>query len=236
MLHNIQGDNNGCSIYFYFLDSIGVEINVKGWLQINMKIILRNFINGVLTIVPIILVAFVVYKTFMFLDSILGNVLKPYMKQDYIPGIGLLSTIFLITILGWMSTKFFTGTIIQLIDRVLERIPIVKTIYSVIKDTFHSFLGEKKSFSKVVLLTLPGTEMKSIGFITTENLENFYDPLKDYVAVYIQQTFQVAGLTLLIPKDQVEVIDVKPEDAMKFILSGGMTSTSEKKNVQSEMK
>ena len=235
MLHNIQVDYNGCSILLFFRLHWSKN-NFKGWLQINMKIILRNFINGVLTIVPIILVGFVVYKTFMFLDSILGNVLKPYMKEDYIPGIGLLSTIFLITILGWMSTKFFTGTIIRLIDLLLERIPIVKTIYSVIKDTFHSFLGEKKSFSKVVLLTLPGTEIKSIGFITTENLESFYDPLKDYVAVYIQQTFQVAGLTLLIPKEQVEVIDVKPEDAMKFILSGGMTSTSEKQKVHNETK
>src|SRR6476620_6506634 len=193
-----------------------------------MKVILRSFINGVLTIVPIILVVYVVFKTFMFLDSILGNVLKPYLKNDYIPGIGLLATLALITILGWMSTKFFTGTIIRLLDRLLENIPIVKTVYSVIKDTFQSFLGEKKSFYKVALITIPGTDIKSIGFITTEDLESFYNPLKDYVAVYIQQTFQNAGLTLLIPKDQLEVIDVKSEDAMKFILSGGMTSTKEK--------
>lgn len=201
-----------------------------------MKVLLRNFINGVLTIVPIILVVYVVYKTFMFLDSILGNVLRPYMKEDYIPGIGLLATIALITILGWMSTKFFTGTLIRVIDRLLEKIPIVKTIYSVIKDTFQSFLGEKKSFSKVALITVPGTDIKSIGFITTEDLEGFHNPLKDYVAVYIQQTFQVAGFTLLIPKDQVEIIDVKPEDAMKFILSGGMTSTSEKQQIKSNKK
>ena len=133
-----------------------------------MKTILRNFVNGVLTIVPIILVVYVVYKTFMFLDSILGNVLRPYMEEDYIPGIGLLATIALITLLGWMSTKFFTGTVIRIIDRLLEKIPIVKTIYSVIKDTFHSFLGEKKSFSKVALITIPGTDIKSMGFITTE--------------------------------------------------------------------
>lgn len=193
-----------------------------------MKIIVQNFIKGILTIVPIILVVYVVFKTFIFLDSILGNVLKPYLKEDYIPGIGLLATIALITLLGWLSTKFFTGTMIGLIDKLLEHIPIVKTIYSVIKDTIHSFLGEKKSFSKVALVTIPGTEIKSMGFITTEDLESFYDPLKDYVAVYIQQTFQVAGVTLLIPKDQVEVIDVKPEEAMKFILSGGMTSKKEK--------
>ena len=165
----------------------------------------------------------------MFLDSILGNVLRPYMQEDYIPGIGLLVTIVLITLLGWMSTKFLTGTVIRLIDQLLEKIPFVKTIYSVIKDTFHSFLGEKKSFSKVALITIPGTDIKSMGFITTEDLESFHSPLKDYVAVYIQQTFQVAGFTLLIPKDQVEIIDVKPEEAMKFILSGGMTTTTEKK-------
>ncbi|RFU63279.1 DUF502 domain-containing protein [Bacillus sp. V59.32b] len=193
-----------------------------------MKTILRNFINGILTIVPIILVIYVVYKTFMFLDGILGNVLKPYLKDDYIPGIGLLVTIVLITVLGWLSTKFLTGTIFRLIDRLLEKIPIVKTIYSIIKDTINSFLGEKKSFSKVALITIPGTEIKSMGFITTEDLASLHDPLKDHVAVYIQQTFQVAGFTFLIPKDQVEIIDVKSEDAMKFILSGGMTSKKDK--------
>ncbi|MEH7884933.1 DUF502 domain-containing protein [Bacillus sp. JJ1609] len=189
-----------------------------------MKSLLKNFINGILTIVPIILVVYVIYKTFMFLDSLLGNVLKPHFQDSYIPGIGLLTTLILITILGWLSTRFITGSIIKLIDRLLEKIPFVKTVYSVIKDTVHSFLGEKKSFSKVALVTVPGTNMKSLGFITTENLESFYEPLSKHVAVYIPQTFQVAGFTFLIPKNDIEIIDVKSEDAMKFILSGGMTS------------
>ncbi|WP_338448090.1 DUF502 domain-containing protein [Niallia oryzisoli] len=189
-----------------------------------MKRILQNFIKGLLTIVPIILVIYVVFKIFMFLDGLLGNYLKPYLKDAYIPGIGLLFTFILITILGWLSTKVFTGTIFRMIDKLLEKIPFIKTIYSVIKDTFQSFLGEKKSFSKVALVTIPGTEVKTIGFITTEDLEGFYHPLKDYVAVYVQQTFQIAGVTILIPKGQVEIIDIKPEDAMKFVLSGGMTS------------
>lgn len=194
-----------------------------------MKSIVKNFINGILTIVPIILVIYVIYKTFLFLDGLLGNTLKPYLKEDYIPGIGLVSTLILITFLGWLSTKYISGKIIRLIDRLLEKIPVVKTIYSVIKDTVQSFLGEKKSFSKVALVVIPGTEMRSLGFITSEQLEDFYSPLKDYVAVYIPQTFQVAGFTFLIPKEQVEMIDVKPEEAMKFILSGGMTSTSKQK-------
>lgn len=189
-----------------------------------MKIILKSFVNGILTIVPIILVIYVTYKTFMFLDSLLGVLLKQYFKESYVPGIGLLVTLVLITILGFLSTKFITGTVFRFIDHLLDRIPLVKTIYSVIKDTVHSFLGEKKSFSKVALVTLPGTNMKSLGFVTAEDLEAFHEPLKEHIAVYIPQTFQVAGFTFLIPKEDIEVIDVKPEDAMKFILSGGMTS------------
>ncbi len=189
-----------------------------------MKQLLKNFINGLLTIVPIILVIYVVIKIFTFLDSILGNLLKPYLKEDYIPGIGILLTVAIITFLGWLSTQYFSGKIIQIIDRFLEKIPLVKTLYSVIKDTFHSLLGEKRAFSKVALVEIPNTGMKSIGFITSEEIENLADPLKDHIAVYVPQSFQVAGFTFLIPKEQVTILDVKPEDAMKFVLSGGITS------------
>ncbi|MQR87405.1 DUF502 domain-containing protein [Bacillus megaterium] len=194
-----------------------------------MKAIIKSFINGLLTIVPIILVIYILVRVFNFLDSILGNVLKPYMKQDYIPGIGILATLVLITFLGWLSTRFFAGKIINLIDRLLERIPLVKTLYTVIKDTFQSFLGEKKSFSKVALVTMPGTSMKVIGFVTSEEVEEVIHSLKDHVAVYVPQTFQVAGFTFLIPKEEIEWLDIKPEEAMKFVLSGGVSSSKTEK-------
>ncbi|MGE7716278.1 DUF502 domain-containing protein [Priestia megaterium] len=194
-----------------------------------MKAIIKSFINGLLTIVPIILVIYILVRVFNFLDSILGNVLKPYMKQDYIPGVGILATLLLITFLGWLSTRFFAGKIINLIDRLLERIPLVKTLYTVIKDTFQSFLGEKRSFSKVALVTMPGTSMKVIGFVTSEEVEEVIHSLKDHVAVYVPQTFQVAGFTFLIPKEEIEWLDIKPEEAMKFVLSGGVSSSKTEK-------
>ncbi|TMU86852.1 DUF502 domain-containing protein [Bacillus sp. BHET2] len=193
-----------------------------------MKWIIKSFINGVLTIVPIGLVTYVVYKMFLFLDGLLGNVLKPYLDENYIPGIGLLATIILLTLLGFLSTKVFTGTIIRIVDIILHRIPFVKTIYSVIKDTIHSFLGEKKSFSKVALVTMPGTTLKCLGFITTEHLTDLHSDLQEHVAVYIPQTFQVAGITFLIPKSDIDILEIKSEEAMKFILSGGMTTKSDK--------
>lgn len=193
-----------------------------------MKFFVKNFINGVLTIVPIILAIYVFIKVFAFFDGLLGKYVKPYLHDAYIPGIGILCTIALITVLGWLSTQYISGRIIKLIDRLLESIPFMKTVYSVLKDTIASFVGEKRSFSKVVLVEWPQTGMKCIGFITSEEVETLFHPLKDHVAVYIPQTFQMAGITVLIPKAQIEVMDVKPEEAMKFVLSGGMTSTKTK--------
>ncbi|MBB5323033.1 putative membrane protein [Anoxybacillus tepidamans] len=193
-----------------------------------MKFFVKNFINGVLTIVPIILAIYVFVKVFTFFDGLLGKYVKPYLHDAYIPGIGILGTIALITVLGWLSTQYISGQVIKLIDRLLESIPFMKTVYSVLKDTIASFVGEKRSFSKVVLVEWPQTGMKCIGFITSEEVETLFHPLKDHVAVYIPQTFQMAGITVLVPKAQIEVMDVKPEEAMKFVLSGGMTSAKTK--------
>jgi uncharacterized membrane protein len=189
-----------------------------------VKAFAKNFLNGIVTIVPIILVIFVVYKVFEFLDGILGNVFRSVLKDAYIPGMGLLATLALITLLGWLSGQYISGKIVRLVDYILDRIPLVKGLYSVIKDTINSFIGEKKSFSKVALVHMPGTTMKVLGFITSEHVGELADPLKDHIAVYIPQTFQVAGMTVLIPRNDIEILDVKPEDAMKFILSGGVTS------------
>lgn len=190
-----------------------------------MRFFVKNFLNGVLTIVPIILAIYVFVEVFAFLDGLLGKYVKPYLADAYIPGIGILCTIALITVLGWLSTQYVSGQFIRLLDRLLESIPFMKTVYSVLKDTIASFVGEKRSFAKVVLIEWPKTDMKCVGFITTEEVDTLFHPLKDYVAVYIPQTFQMAGITVLVPKTKIEVIDVKPEEAMKFVLSGGMAST-----------
>jgi uncharacterized membrane protein len=186
-----------------------------------MKTLLKYFINGLITILPIVLAVYIIYKIFGFLDSILGNLLKDALEEDYIPGIGLVTTILLITLLGWMSTQYISGRIFRLVDHILEKTPIVKTIYSIIKDTIQSLLGEKKAFSTVVLIEFPEVNLKSIGFVTTDQVTQLGKELEGHVAVYIPQTFQLAGITFLVPKNRLTVLDVKPEDAMKFILSAG---------------
>ncbi|KJE27284.1 hypothetical protein LG52_1145 [Geobacillus kaustophilus] len=194
-----------------------------------MRFFVKHFLNGMLTIVPILLAVYVCYKVFTVLDGLLGQYVRPYLDGRYIPGLGLLATVALITVCGWLSTQYVSGRLIRLIDRLLESIPLMKTVYSVAKDTIASFVGEKRSFSQVVLVTVPESGWKCLGFMTMDDVGAWHDPLADYVAVYIPQAFQVAGLTLLVPKEQVEVVDISPEEAMKFILSGGVAVRKQKR-------
>lgn len=186
-----------------------------------MKRLTAYFVNGIITIVPIGLVLYVVVQVFEFLDNLLGRYLRE--KIPYIPGIGLLLTLALITLTGWLATQYFSRSLIELIDRMLNRIPIVKSLYSIIKETIQSFFGEKRSFSKVALIRIPGTSLRVMGFITSEELGKMAENLSDHMAVYVPQSFQVAGMTVIVPKEDVEIIDISPEEAMRFILSAGVS-------------
>ncbi len=199
-----------------------------------MKAFAKNFLNGIVTVVPIILVIYVVIKVFEFLDNILGQTFRGILQEDYVPGLGLLASILLITLLGWLSKQYISGKVVELLDKWLDRIPLVKSLYSIIKDTLQSFAGDKKSFSKVALVYIPGTNMKAIGFVTSEEVDSIADPLVDHIAVYVPQTFQVAGMTFLIPKEEVEILDMKAEDAMKFVLSGGMSVKKSEKRKEGD--
>ncbi|TCP54696.1 putative membrane protein [Tumebacillus sp. BK434] len=187
--------------------------------------LLKFFVNGILTIVPIGLVIYVVVQSFQFLDSLLGNSLREKIGDVYVPGFGILLTLVLITLVGWLTTYWFSAQLIGIVESILQRIPFVKTLYKVIRETIESFVGEKKSFSKVALVTLPNNPMKMLGFITSENVGKLSDDLVDHIAIYVPQTFQVAGVTFLVPKEHVEILDVSPEEAMRFILSGGVSGS-----------
>jgi len=108
------------------------------------------------------------------------------------------------------------------IDHLLGNMPLVKIIYNIIKDTTNALVGKRSSFAKVVMIRLPGDDdVKILGFITTEELEFF--GLNDHAAVYILQSMQWAGFTLLVPKSRLEYLNVSPDKALQFIVSAGIT-------------
>ena len=191
-----------------------------------MKKIAKYFFQGILVLMPIVLTIYIVVVVFKFIDSILG---RHFIAQGInIPGLGLLATIIIIILFGILGSWLVSRRLLDYIDKIFGRVPLVKIIYTIIKDTMNALLGRRSSFAKVVMINLPGDEgMKILGFITNEELEYF--GLKDYVAVYILQSMQWAGFTVLVPKERVQYLDISPDKALQFIVSAGITGKDDSK-------
>lgn len=178
-----------------------------------MKRFIRYFFEGLLYVIPLAVTILVLYKVFEAVDGWL---------QLKIPGVGFLITIVGITLIGFLASNVLTKGLLALVDKLFERVPFIKLIYTSIKDLIGAFVGDKKSFDKPVLVSLTGDgQAKAIGFITRESLEAY--GLEDHVAVYFPQSYNFAGNLLIFPREQVMMLNVDSSDAMAFLVSGGVS-------------
>ncbi len=178
--------------------------------------------NGIIVLVPILLTVWIVTKVFSILDNLTGKLFDRVLN---IPGMGIVLSLVIITIVGYLATTWLTKSLFTWADKFMSRIPGVKTLYNLIKDTLSSFVGEKRSFSKVAAVRIPGTEMKLLGFVTSEDCAHIGYP--GYSSVYVMQSMQWAGNTILVPIEDIEIVNVSAEEAMKFIVSAGIASKKE---------
>ena len=127
-----------------------------------MKKLTKYFFEGLLFLVPIVVTIYVLYIVFMKIDGIFGFA---------IPGVGFIVTIILVTVIGFMASNFLTQQLVCIAEETFSRLPLVKMIYTSIKDLIGAFVGEKKSFDKPVLVSLaPGSSVQVIGFVTRESM------------------------------------------------------------------
>jgi uncharacterized membrane protein len=127
---------------------------------------------------------------------------------------------------GYISSSYIISKLVDLFDKVLERTPGIKLLYSTVKDFFEAFAGNKRKFDKSVLVCVESTDVWQIGFITQEELHEF--GLKEFVAVYVPQSYAFTGRLYFVKADRVKVLtDISSTDAMKFAISGGVSSIDE---------
>ena len=183
-----------------------------------MNRVVRIFFEGLIVLVPIvatIYVVYVVYLTFVKIDGLL---------KIPIPGLGFVATLAFITLVGFLASNFFTKRLFDYMETAFTRLPLVKLLYSSIKDLIGAFAGDKKTFNKPVVVTLaPEGGIKAIGFMTQESLESL--GLADHVAVYLPQSYNFGGNVLLFPRDRVRSLEADGSEAMTFILSGGVSAS-----------
>lgn len=199
------------------------------------KILLQYFLQGLLILAPISITIWAIQAAFNFIDGILPNMLHsllPGIMEDKegnirrVPGIGFLVLISIVLLVGYISSSFVVNKLVSVFDKVLEKTPGIKFIYSTLKDFFEAFAGEKKKFTKSVLANIDDNDVWRVGFVTQEDMSDF--EFKDYVAVYVPMAYSVAGNVYIISKDRIKPItNISSAQAMKFAVSGGVTAVVE---------
>ncbi len=195
------------------------------------KQLFQFFLQGLLILAPITITFWAIMALFNFIDGILPNMLYgilPKLMSDShgnvkrITGLGFVVVILLVIFVGYVSSNYIFGKAVDAFDKLLEKTPGIKFIYSTLKDFFEAFAGEKKKFTHNVLANVDDNDVWRVGFITQENMEEF--GFTDYVAVYIPMSYSVAGSVYIIPKERVKPItNISAAQTMKFAVSGGVT-------------
>ena len=188
-----------------------------------MKKIINYFLQGLLYIVPITVTLYVAVWIFQKIDGILPGLLDKLGIDMHIPGLGLIIIIAFITVIGVLGSAVIFSPINSFFQNLLKRAPLLKTIYSSVKDLMSTFVGNKKGFSEPVLVKIyENSTIERIGFITNEDVESL-NIAKGKVLVYMPHSYAISGQLFVVEKKNVSPIDKSSADIMKLIVSGGVT-------------
>jgi uncharacterized membrane protein len=195
-----------------------------------MKKILNYFLQGCLLVVPITITIWVIFKSILWIDSLLPFQIPikiPGLHSIDIPGLGLLTIFTGIALIGFFSVRYLRNPLFSYFEKMIDRAPLVKLIYSSVKDLVEAFVGEKRRFNKPVLVRLEkDSNINRIGFVTKEDLSEIGIE-KEMVAVYLPFSYSFAGELIILPRENIKPLNTSGTDAMKFIISGGVTEFKE---------
>ncbi len=176
--------------------------------------IINYFIQGLLYTTPLVLTGYVLYWALSRLDSIL-----PF----DIPGLGLLTLLVGITLVGFLGNFMVKNPLVKLVDGILEKLPLVKLVYSSTKDVMKSLTGKKKGFENAVLVRMaPDSEVRKVGFVTDDTLKELGNAPEGFVMVYVPFALTIMGDMYVVPQTYVEQLNGKTGDIMKYIIAGGV--------------
>lgn len=193
-----------------------------------MKGMTRTFLTGLAAILPIAITLALLWWLGATAESLLGGLLQAVLPDVlYFPGLGLIIGLGLIFAIGVLLRAYVVQGLFAWLETGMQRIPVVKTIYGVVRDVMNVVSGDlEKQFGEAVLVTLPGTDYRLIGFVTREDFKGLPKNLgtEGTVAVYLPMSYQIGGYTLMLPREHIEALDLSLEDAMRYTLTAGVSA------------
>jgi uncharacterized membrane protein len=191
-----------------------------------MKKLINYFLQGLLFVVPTVVTFYVVILSVIWMDNLLPIQVPipiPGLEQLNLPGLGILVIVIVITILGYIGTKFVRNPFFVIFEGLIERTPLLKVIYSSVKDLIEAFVGEKKRFTQPVLVTVNQNPIvQRIGFITEHDLTELGLGV-ERMAVYLPFSYGFNGQLVIVESSSVTKLDASGTEMMKFVISGGVT-------------
>lgn len=187
-----------------------------------MNRFVKFFFQGLLYTIPISVTVYIIWGIVASIDE---------QVQPWLPfnahGLGIIIVFILITAIGIIGNLFVTLPIVSYVEKFFIKAPLVRIIYTSLKDLVSSFVGQKKSFNKPVLVKLyPESEIYRLGFLTDESLQKF--ELEDnMVSVYVPHSYAISGQLFIVDKSMLKTVDVNATGMMKYIVSGGVTEMTE---------
>lgn len=183
------------------------------FIVMNFQIVPKYFLRGLLLVVPLALTLYIIVISIRWLDGLI-----PFT----VPGLGLLIILGSITIFGYLGSTFLAQPVFRFFENIMVRLPLVRIIYTSLRDLVSAFVGDHKKFNKPVIVDLfPDGAMKRVGFVTRENTD--FLGANGYVAVYFPHSYNISGNLILVPREQVQPVDLSSTEIMKFVVSGGVS-------------
>lgn len=187
------------------------------------------FLRGLITLLPLLVTIWLLYTLFTFFDGILGNILAAILGR-YIPGLGFLVTFILMFVVGYFASYIIGAQLFKFGDEVLHRVPVVKGIYSALKQINDVLFMQKATdeFRRACIVEYPRKGIWSVGFVTSDAAVEIEAKVKQkMINVFVPNTPTPAtGFLTIVPARDVILLDMKTEDAFKYVVSGGVLKPS----------
>ena len=192
----------------------------------------KLFLKGLVVVVPLALTLAILWWLAKGSEQLFGGVLARFLPSGwYVPGMGLIAALSITLLVGLLSHVLLFQKLFSFGESLLNRLPLVKTLYSAIKD-FIAYLSPdgSQAMNKVVLVKFPGQGFEQIGFVTRENFNSlpFLPTVEDPIAVYLPMSYQIGGYTLFLPRSSLTPLNMSFEQGMKLVLTGAVTRDQER--------
>jgi uncharacterized membrane protein len=194
----------------------------------------KYFITGSLIVLPVLITTILFLWLFRLLDGLLGRYINHYLLSHYnyaIPGLGIILALIIVLLVGFLGRLLISKKIISILEGWFVKFPIIKQIYPAAKQIIYFLFTEAKtSFRKTVLVEYPRKGIYSLGFLTNEDCACFNEKTnKELFGVFLPSTpSPLTGFLVFVPKEDMIVVDILVEDALKLIISGGVVGPASK--------